>query len=304
MHLTIVSRMSPLAMWQAEHVRAQLIQHHPQLTIEIKGIKTQGDRQLDQPLYKVGGKSLFVKELEQALLAGEADIAVHSLKDLPAAFPSGLMLGAICAREDPRDAWICPSGQSWENLPAGARVGTSSLRRMVQLQRLRPDLNCFSLRGNVDSRLRKCQQGEWDAIILAVAGLIRLQQRAQVQSIFTPAQLLPAVGQGALGIECRQDDEHTRGLIAVLDHAPTQVCIRAERAMNAALGGNCQIPVAGFAQIIHDQVHLMGRVGHPKTLALVEAQKIGSTTDPESLGKAVAQDLIAQGAQHMIADLL
>lgn len=303
-HLTIVSRTSPLAMWQAEFVRGQLSQHYPNLKIKIIGIKTLGDKILDTPLDKIGGKGLFVKELEQALLSGKASLAVHSLKDVPSVFPSGLGLGAICKRDNPFDAWICPTGHTLEKLPAGCRVGTSSLRRAVQLKRLRPEVEFVPLRGNVDTRLRKCQAGEWDAIVLAVAGLTRLNLQAHITHIFSEQQLLPAVAQGALGIECRMDDIQTLELVAALDHAPTRFCIEAERAMNAALGGSCQIPVAGFATLQENGLQLTGRVGNPENFMILEATKKGALKNAVKLGQEVASDLIQQGAQEIIDKIM
>lgn len=303
MKLTIATRTSPLAMWQAEFVRDHLRRHHPSLIINIIGIKTLADKQLNTPLDKIGGKGIFVKELEQALLNREADLAVHSLKDVPATFPEGLGLGAICQRENPLDAWICPQGASLEKLSAGSRVGTSSLRRMVQLKMLRPDLHYVPLRGNVDTRLRKCQQGEWDAIVLAVAGLSRLKLTEHITQIFSPQELLPAVGQGALGIECRLNDDQTREWIDVLDHPPTRLCIEAERAMNAALGGNCQVPVAGYAVYENENLVLTGRVGDFQEKILLEARRAAPADKAVSLGESVAQDLMLKGAEKIIANI-
>lgn len=299
--LRIVSRESPLAMWQAEFVRATLLRHYPELDIPIIGVKTTGDKWLETPLYKIGGKSVFVKELQTALLENKADLAVHSLKDVPAEFPEQLGLVAICERESPFDAWVCPKGTRVEDLPPGSRVGTSSLRRIVQLQQLRPDLEYAPLRGNVNTRLQKCHSGEWAAIVLAEAGLSRLGLQSQITSTFQPQALLPAVGQGALAIECRLADNQTRSLLSVLEHTPTRICITAERAMNAALGGNCQVAVAGFAQITENNtLRLIGRVGDPEQKLLLEAQQIGSIDNPIALGQAVAQDLIAKGATAII----
>lgn len=304
--LRIVTRTSALAMWQAEYVRHQLIRYHNELDVKIIGVKTSGDltQSTNTPLYKVGGKSLFVKELEEALLAEEADIAVHSLKDVPAVFPPGLGLIAICERENPFDAWICPKGFTIETLPSGAKVGTSSLRRMIQLRALRSDLEYVPLRGNVDTRLRKCRAGEFDAIILAVAGLKRLNLMSEVVSIFTPEMMLPAVGQGALGIECRLNDDFTREKLKALNHAPTQKCVEAERAMNAALGGNCQIPVAGFAELKGNTLFLRGKVGHSVKPLILTAEGKTSIDEAMRLGQEVANDLIIQGAKQIIADSL
>jgi len=302
--IRIVTRTSALAMWQAEYVRQQLIHHHNELDVKIIGIKTSGDisQSTNMPLYKIGGKSLFVKELEEALLAEEADIAVHSLKDVPAAFPSGLGLTAICERENPFDAWVCPRGFTIETLPSGAKVGTSSLRRMVQLRALRPDLEYTPLRGNVDTRLRKCKAGEFDAIVLAAAGLKRLNLMSEVVSVFAPEVMLPAVGQGALGIECRLNDDFTREKLSALNHTMTQRCVDAERAMNAALGGNCQIPVAGFAEIKGDKLFLRGKVGHPVQSLILTAKGQADISDAVGLGLDVANQLIADGAKEIIAE--
>lgn len=301
--LTIVSRMSALAMWQAQSVRAQLQQHYPELNIHIQGIKTQADIWLETPLYKMGGKSLFVKELEYSLLNGDAHIAVHSLKDVPAVLADGLVLGAICERHTPFDAWVCPKGLDITALPSGSLVGTSSLRRIVQLKRIRSDLQYVPLRGNVDTRLKKCLAGEWDAIVLAAAGLERLSLASHITTVFTPGSVLPAVGQGALGIECRAGDVDTQDLLKVLDHAPTRKSVMAERAMNAALGGNCQVAVAGWALIENDALRLIGRVGDPTEGVLLEATRIGPADKPHALGEAVAQDLIQQGALQIIAKM-
>ncbi len=303
--LRIVTRMSPLAMWQAHYVRAQLLGHHKELDIEIIGVKTTGDlSQGDNvALSKIGGKGVFVKELEQALLANEADIAVHSLKDVPATFPEGLGLTTFCERASAFDAWICPKGDNFESIQSGAIVGTSSLRRMIQLKKLRPDLNYVPVRGNVDTRLRKCEAGEFDALVLAQAGMTRLNLDAHIKNTFTPLQVLPAVGQGALGIECRMNDVNTQGLLKVLDHAPTRVCVIAERAMNAALGGNCQVPVAGFATLKEDTITLTGRVAHPDSLILLEAMQSGPTHEAAQIGEQVASRLIDQGAMEIIQAL-
>lgn len=299
--LTIVSRTSALAMWQAESVRSQLLHHHPELMVSILGIKTEGDRWLDTPLYEMGGKSLFVKELEQALIEGKADIAVHSLKDVPVVLVPGLDLGAFCQRDNPFDGWVSPKGLGILDLPPKSVVGTSSLRRIAQLTRLRPDLQYVPLRGNVDTRLKKCLAGEWDAIVLAVAGLTRLKLQDHITQIFTPEEMLPAVGQGALVVECRSDDLHTRELIRVLDHSPTRLCVKAERAMNAALGGSCQVAVAGLATILDNTLHLTGRVGDHLKGILLESQKSMALEDPVALGEMVAQDLIHQGALEVLA---
>lgn len=300
MNLTIASRTSPLALWQAQYVRDQLLLHHPQLSINILGMKTQGDQFLDKPLYKIGGKGLFIKELEQALLSGRADLAVHSLKDMPAHLPAGLGLAAICQRDDPQDAWICPQGFTFATLPSGSRVGTSSLRRMVQLKCLRNDLCYEPLRGNIGTRLDQCLKGQWDAIVLALAGLRRLDLMSRVTMIFSSEQMLPAIGQGALAVESRLHDEKIWALLSALDHYPTRVCVEAERAMNYALGGSCQLPVAGLATYQDNTLWLTGKVGDPNRLIILQAQQQGLASQPQALGQQVAQRLIDQGAQQII----
>ncbi|MBV5272339.1 MAG: hydroxymethylbilane synthase, partial [Lamprocystis purpurea] len=256
--LRIATRKSPLAMWQAEHVAAALTALHPGLQVEILGMTTKGDRILDAPLAKVGGKGLFVKELEQGMLNGEADIAVHSLKDVPVEFPAGLHLAVIMEREDPRDAFVSNRFESLDQLPQGACVGTSSLRRQCQLAERRPDLRIEPLRGNVNTRLAKLDAGEYDAIILAAAGLIRLGFGSRIRGTIAPADSLPAIAQGAIGIECRIEDPRTNALIAPLHHGETALRIRAERAMNARLHGGCQVPIAGHATLDGERLLLRG----------------------------------------------
>ena len=301
--LRIATRKSPLAMWQAEHVTAALVAAHPGLRVEIIGMTTKGDRILDAPLAKVGGKGLFVKELEQGMLAGEADIAVHSLKDVPVEFPQGLHLPVILEREDPRDAFVSNRFETLDQLPQGACVGTSSLRRQCQLAERRPDLRIEPLRGNVNTRLAKLDAGEYDAVILAAAGLIRLGFEARIRSFITAEQSLPAIGQGAIGIECRAVDPRVHGLIAVLHHAPTALRVRAERAMNARLHGGCQVPIAGYATLADGQLHLRGLVGDPDGSRILRAQAQGPQDDPEPLGTAVAEALLAQGAGEILSAL-
>lgn len=298
--ITIVTRKSPLALWQAEFVKKQLKHHHPELDVQIKGITTSGDNWLQTPLYQIGGKSLFVKELEEALLSLDADIAVHSLKDIPVDLPEGLLLGAICERESPFDAWICPKGLSLMDLPPNSVIGTSSLRRQAQLGALRKDLVYKPLRGNVGTRLEKCLNGEWDAIVLAEAGLSRLGLQQHITHVFSENEMIPAVAQGALGIECRVNDEKTQALLKALHHAPTEKAVFAERAMNRALGGSCHVPVAGFAKWENKELHLTGRVGDLSTYSLIEAHARHKGDDPEALGNTVAQMLVAKGAKEFI----
>jgi len=298
--ITIVTRTSSLALWQANFVKDKLRMFYPSLQIEILGIKTAGDKWLETPLYEIGGKSLFVKELEQALLTKQADLAVHSLKDLPAVFPEGLGLAAICPRESPFDAWICPSKHSVMTLPSGSKVGTSSLRRIVQLKQLRPDLIYEPLRGNVDSRIQKCLSQQYDAIVLAHAGLKRLNLESYVTEVFSAEQMLPAVGQGALGIECRSEDTVILELLKGLHDSLTAQSVGAERAMNAKLGGSCQVAVAGYARWHQGQLHLTGRVGCPQSAKLLEAKSVGKLTQYQQIGEEVANQLIDQGAQSII----
>jgi hydroxymethylbilane synthase len=257
--LRIATRKSPLALWQAEFVKANLLKHHPHLKIELVTFTTQGDKILDVPLAKIGGKGLFVKELEAAMLAGEADLAVHSMKDVPMECPEGLAITTICQREDPTDAFVSNRFASLEDLPQGAIVGTSSLRRQCQLRALRPDLIIRDLRGNVGTRLGRLDNNEYDAIILASAGLKRLGLEARLRQQLT--QLLPAVGQGAVGIETRINDTELHQLLAPLHHPQTALCVQAERAMNRRLQGGCQVPIAGFATIDNQTLTLKALVG-------------------------------------------
>ncbi|MGE5153050.1 MAG: hydroxymethylbilane synthase [Bdellovibrio bacteriovorus] len=301
--LRIATRKSPLALWQAEHVAAALRAAHPGLAVAIVGMTTKGDRILDAPLAKVGGKGLFVKELEQGMLAGEADIAVHSMKDVPVEFPDGLHLPVILEREDPLDAFVSNGFTRLDALPSGARVGTSSLRRQCQLAARRPDLQIEPLRGNVNSRLAKLDAGDYDAILLAAAGLIRLGLAERIRARLSPEDSLPAIGQGAIGIECRSDDGRTQALIAPLHHQDTALRVRAERALNARLHGGCQVPIAGHATLDGERLRLHGLVGTPDGTRVLRATAAGPSTDPESLGIAVAEDLLAQGAGEILGAL-
>lgn len=299
--IVIATRTSPLALWQAEYVKRELLRIDSSLQITFKGIKTQGDLWLETPLYDLGGKRLFVKELEQALLNKEADLAVHSLKDMPVELPEGLILGAISMRENPFDAWVCPSGHSLLSLPSRSVVGTSSLRRHMQLGALRPDLVYQPLRGNVETRLKKCLSGEWDAIVLAVAGLTRLGLQSYITSVFNELEMIPSVAQGALGIECRADDHALIKRLQSIHHVPTQMCILAERAMNRALGGSCHVPIAGYAKWEGENLCLTGRVGKMSTYQMIEVKGVQSFGKaPESLGKEVAEQLIQKGAMDFI----
>ncbi|WP_019677186.1 hydroxymethylbilane synthase [Arsukibacterium perlucidum] len=292
----IATRKSALALWQAEFVKAELLRHHPALQVELVPMSTQGDKILDTPLAKIGGKGLFVKELETAMLDGRADIAVHSIKDVPVAFPDGLVLQTICQREDPRDAFVSNQFQDLSQLPHGAVVGTSSLRRQCQLKALRPDLTVRDLRGNVNTRLAKLDNGEFAAIILASAGLIRLGFSARIASYLEPEQSLPANGQGAVGIECRSDDTAIQQLLAPLEHQPTRLCVLAERAMNRRLQGGCQVPIGAFATLKDEQLQLRGLVGSLDGSVIIRAEQTGNAELAEQIGLAVAEQLLAQGA--------
>ena len=301
--LKIATRQSPLALWQAEHIRARLEALHADLKVELVTFVTQGDKILDTPLAKIGGKGLFVKELEAALLDGRADLAVHSMKDVPMALPEGLSLAVICEREDPLDAFVSNSYNSFDELPQGAKVGTSSLRRKTQILKQRPDLNIIDLRGNVGTRLSKLDSGLYDAIILASAGLKRLGLAERIRHTLQPEISLPAVGQGALGLECRATDQGVLDLILPLLHAETDVCVRAERAFNAYLEGGCQVPIAGYATLNQGQIHIEGRVGSVDGVTLLKVQLSGAPEQAEQLGVSLAQKLLEQGAGDLLKAL-
>ncbi len=298
--IRIATRKSPLALWQAEHVRDALLAAHPGVQIELLKMTTQGDKILDSPLAKIGGKGLFVKELEQGLLENRADIAVHSMKDVPAEFPAGLHLAVILAREDERDAFVSNTYATLDALPQGARVGTSSLRRQCQLSARRPDLQILTLRGNVNTRLAKLDAGEYDAIILASAGLLRLNMANRITQYLEPDISLPAVGQGAIGIECRENDERVHTLLAVLNDPPTHTRVTAERAMNRRLEGGCQVPIAGHAVLAGDTLVLRGLVGRPDGSEMVRGEISGPQRDAEQLGIMLADDLLARGAAAIL----
>ncbi len=299
----IATRKSPLALWQAEFVRAELLKRNPALEIELVKMTTQGDKILDTPLAKVGGKGLFVKELEQGMLRGDADLAVHSMKDVPVELPDGLHLSSICEREDPRDAFVSNRYKSLDDLPQNARVGTSSLRRQLQIRAHRPDLEILDLRGNVNSRLKKLDDGQFDCIILAAAGLKRLGFDQRITSFIEPEFSLPAIGQGAVGIECRRDDPRINGLLAPLNHAVTRVCVEAERAMNHRLQGGCQVPIGGYAVLEGDTVWLRGLVGSPDGSRVVRAEARAPQARAIELGIEVANALLAQGADAILKDV-
>lgn len=299
--LRIATRKSPLAWQQAEIIKTALIAQYPDLKIDLIGYTTQADKFLDQPLQTLGGKGLFVKELELALMENLADIAVHSIKDLPGELPAPLELAVICQREDARDVFISERFANLASLPPRSRIGTSSLRRQCQLQFLRPDLELLNLRGNVGSRLQKLKAGQFDAIILAAAGLKRLQLTDQIRQYFTLTEMIPAIGQGALGIECRREDSETKKLISFLDHPNSRHCILAERAMNAEFGGNCQIPIGAYADIQSGKLQIMGIVGGQTPQPVILRSQIeGEPATAELLGKQLAQDLIRQGAWDIL----
>ena len=301
--LRIATRKSALALWQAEFVKAELERFHPDLTVELVPMSTQGDIILDTPLAKIGGKGLFVKELEQAMLDGRADIAVHSMKDVPVEFPEGLELNTICEREDPRDAFVSNKYKSLDELPQGAVVGTSSLRRQCQVRALRPDLDIRDLRGNVNTRLAKLDNGDYDAIILAAAGLLRLEMPERIADFIEPETSLPANGQGAVGIECRSDDERVKALLAPLEHTETRIRVLAERAMNRRLEGGCQVPIGAYALVNGEQVHIRGLVGAVDGSEILRDEVSGSVENAEQLGVQLAEQLLAQGADQILAEV-
>jgi len=298
--IRIATRKSALALWQAEFVKARLEQVHPGLVVSLVPMVSRGDKLLDAPLAKIGGKGLFVKELETALLENEADIAVHSMKDVPMDFPEGLGLYCICEREDPRDAFVSNCFASLAELPAGSVVGTSSLRRQAQLLARRPDLKIHFLRGNVNTRLAKLDAGEYDAIILAAAGLIRLGFEARISSLISVEDSLPAGGQGAVGIECRSADSDLHALLAPLADADTAVRVTAERALNKHLNGGCQVPIACYAELVDGQLWLRGLVGQPDGGLLLRAEASAPQAQAQALGVQVAEALLAQGAAEIL----
>lgn len=301
--IRIATRKSPLALWQAEHVARLLQEAHPGLDVELVRMSTQGDKILDSPLAKVGGKGLFVKELEQSILAGRCDIAVHSMKDVPAELPAGLHLPVVIEREEPRDAFVSERWERFEDLPRGARIGTSSLRRQCQLKALRPDVRIVDLRGNVGTRLRKLDEGLFDAVILASAGLIRLGLGERITERLSPRLCLPAVGQGVIGIECRDDDSEVNALVGALDHSPTRTRVGAERAMNARLEGGCQVPIAGHATLDGDMLTLRGLVGRPDGTEVLRGEQQGAIREAEAVGRGLADELLARGADRILQSI-
>lgn len=304
MKIRIATRKSPLALWQANFVKQNLLLAHKDLTVELIPMVTQGDIILDSPLSKIGGKGLFVKQLEQAILNNEADIAVHSIKDIPAQFPEGLMLAAICQRDEVRDAFVANKYASLNDLPEGAIVGTSSLRRQCQLRSHYPHLIIKDLRGNVGTRLNKLDDGQYDAIILASVGLKRLSLEHRITQYIGTDLMLPAVGQGAIGIESRTDDKQILDIISVLDDKKSRSCIQAERAMNNALQGGCQVPIAGYCRLNNDELTLQGLVGRVDGSKIIKQQITGFINEAESLGEKLAKQLLNQGADLILTELL
>jgi len=301
--IRIATRQSPLALWQAEHVASRLQQAFPGLKTELVKMVTRGDKILDAPLAKVGGKGLFVKELEQGMLEGRADIAVHSMKDVPVEFPEGLHLAVILEREDPSDAFVSNRYKSLADLPRDARIGTSSLRRQCQIKQKFPAAEILSLRGNVNTRLAKLDAGDYDAIILASAGLKRLGMEDRITAQLSPEESLPAMGQGAIGIECRTDDTEIHEYLKVLHDEITSIRVTAERAMNSRLNGGCQVPIAGFAEIRDNRLFMRGLVGSPDGTLLYRAEGDSRLDQAGELGKFIADDLLAQGADKILREL-
>jgi hydroxymethylbilane synthase len=314
--IVIGTRGSKLALWQAEWVKAELEKLHPGLRVSLEKIKTTGDKILDVPLAKVGGKGLFVKEIEEAMLRGEVDIAVHSMKDVPTEFPQGLHLAVICERENPHDAFISPlvgqksesvSGgfkyRSFKDLPKGAKVGTSSLRRSTQLLNIRPDLRIVQLRGNLETRFRKLHEGQFDAMILAAAGVKRLGWSERITEILPMEISLSAIGQGAIGIECRVDDREINEMIAPLSHRETELCVRAERAFLKKLEGGCQVPIAAHAELKDGSLKMHGLVGDIEGKTIIKGSVKGPSVDYEKLGISLAHDLLARGAKKILDEV-
>lgn len=301
--IVIASRASRLAMWQAEHVQARLATLHPGAEVVILGLTTQGDQILDRPLAEIGGKGLFIKELEVAMQEGRADLAVHSMKDVPMEMPEGYILPVISARENPRDAFVANRYADLDELPAGAVVGTSSLRREALLRAKYPQLQIKSLRGNLDTRLKKLDEGQYDAIILAAAGLIRLGLKARIRTVLTPEQSLPAPGQGALGIEVLAGRADAEAWVAPLNDPETAHCVKAERAFSRALGGSCQVPLGGYALLENGQLWLRGFVATPDGKQMVSGERRGNPADDEALGRQLADELRSRGAEAILAQL-
>lgn len=302
--IIIATRESPLAMRQAELIKALISAHRPELTINFLGITTKADKMLEVTLSEVGGKGLFVKELEEALLDGRADIAVHSMKDVPMELPAGLCLPVMSQREDPRDAFISNHYATFDVLPAHARIGTASLRRQTQLCALRADLDLQTLRGNINTRLRRLDEGDFDAIILAGAGLTRMGFFPRIRHYFSPQQMLPAAGQGVLGIECRSDDKEILKLIAPLNDELTYTCVSAERAVCRGLEGGCKVPVAAYAEMQQDHLYLRALVANRDGQRILRAECHGHYTSAETMGKRLAEELLQQGAAQILQEFI
>jgi len=301
--IRIATRKSQLALWQAEFVGRRLQECHPGLKVELVTMTTQGDRILDAPLAKIGGKGLFVKELEQSMFRMESDIAVHSMKDVPVELPEGLHIPVVLERENPCDAFVSNDFATLDDLPQGAIVGTSSLRRRCQLAELRPDLEIQDLRGNVNTRLAKLDNGEYQAIILASAGLIRLEMEERIRQVIAPEVMLPAIAQGAIGIECRHGDADVEALLAPLNHEDTHTRIMAERAMNTRLQGGCQVPIGGYSEIDKGVIIVRGLVGRPDGSEMIHGVISGRPEDAEELGDVLGQDLLSRGADVILKEL-
>jgi hydroxymethylbilane synthase len=301
--LRLGTRRSALALAQSMWVKKEIEAHWPDTEVDLREFTTKGDKILDVPLAKIGGKGLFVKEIENAILRGDADIAVHSLKDVPSQLPEGLEVSVFPVREDPRDALISRDGVRLEDLPRGAKIGTSSLRRMAQLKAVRPDLEIVSLRGNLDTRLRRLDEGKYDAIILAAAGLCRLGMEHRITQLLSPEIMLPAVGQGALGIEFRSKDTELRQILSSIHHEETAVCVRAERAFLTKLEGGCQFPLAAFAQLREDILYIEGMLGNKSGTTLIKMNREGTPDRPESLGTALGEDVLAAGGTEILREI-
>jgi len=301
--IRIGTRASALALWQAEWVKSELEKKYPGMTVSLTKIKTTGDKILDVPLAQVGGKGLFVKEIEEAMLAHEIDIAVHSMKDVPTMFPDGLHLSCITKREDARDALLTRNNMKFKDLPQGATIGTSSLRRQAQLMSVRPDFKIAQLRGNVDTRLRKLKEGQFDAIILAAAGVRRLGLAENVSEYIDPSISLPAIGQGALGIECRVDDRELNDLIAFFNHQDTRTCVTGERALLRRLEGGCQVPIACYGQMMNGKLHLIGLVGSVDGKRIIKDTIEGEADKAEKLGVTLAEKLLSKGADVILREV-
>src|SRR5262245_57248048 len=302
--LIIATRESPLALAQTEIVKKELTKHHPHLAVEILGITTQADKRLDVTLTEIGGKGLFVKELEEALLDGRADIAVHSMKDVPMELPAGLVIPVICKRTEPRDAFVSSKYASLSQMPAWASIGTSSLRRQTQLRAMRPDVNFRLLRGNMNTRLKRLDEGDFDAIILAAIGLNRLNMSGCIRSFLSVEECLPCAGQGALGLECRKEDDSIIALISPLNDDITHHCVSAERALCRRLNGGCKVPVAAYAEIHHGKLTLRGLVANQDGTRLLRAKREGDPHQADNIGSRVAEELLQQGAENMLKEFL